>query len=161
METQLPFIDEHTTVVDATPEDVWLALTDRLDRSFRGAGAQRYARAVGCANWAPSGPRPLAVGSTIVGFRVAAAVPGSYLTLAGRHRFADYTLAFRLDDAGAGRIRLRAESRAAFPGVPGRTYRLLVIGSRGHVVGLRRLLAATRRQAERPGPAGAPTSQID
>ncbi|WP_397428922.1 SRPBCC family protein [Pseudofrankia sp. BMG5.37] len=159
--SELPFVDEHATVVDAAAEDVWLALAERLDRSFGGAGAQRYARAVGCAECAPSGPRPLATGSTIVGFRVVAAEPGSRLMLAGRHRFSDYTLTFRLDDAGGGRTRLRAETRAAFPGILGRTYRLLVIGSGGHVAGLRRLLAATRRQAEHTGLSDGPTAQID
>lgn len=36
----------------------------------------------------------------------------------------------------------------AFPGTAGRGYRTLVIGTRGHVVAVRRLLRATRRRAE-------------
>ncbi len=42
-----------------------------------------------------------------------------------------------------------AESRAEFPGASGRVYRGLVIGTRGHVVAVRRLLQAIKRRAER------------
>jgi hypothetical protein len=61
-----------------------------------------------------------------------------------------YALVFHLEARGPSRSRLSAETRATFPGRPGRAYKLLVIGSRGHVVGVRRLLAATRRRAEAP-----------
>jgi hypothetical protein len=73
----------------------------------------------------------------------------SELALAGRHRFSVYLLSFRLEDAGSGRTRLVAETRAAFPGLKGSVYRALVIGTRMHVVVTRRILSATKRRAER------------
>ena len=144
----LPHLDEHAVDVAADRDAVWRALLATLDRSFAGAVASAYARAVGCPDWTASGPRPLDVGSTLPGFRVAAARPGHELVLAGRHRFSTYTLVFRLDDAGAARSRLRAESRAAFPGVTGAAYRLLVLRTGAHVLGVRRLLDGVRRRAE-------------
>jgi hypothetical protein len=144
----LPYRDEHTTVVAAGADDVWRSLGETLDRSFSRPGANRYARLVGCADRTASGPRPLAEGSTFPGFRVAAAVPGRELVLGGRHRFSSYALIFRLEPADPGRSRLTAETRATFPGPAGGLYRLLVLGTGGHAVGVRRLLAAVRRRAE-------------
>jgi hypothetical protein len=146
----LPYVDEHTIVVDARPDDAWRGLLRTLDRSFALPGAAGYARLVRCAECTASGPRPLAEGSTVPGFRVTAATPGRELVLAGRHFFSSYALTFRLDPVGAEQTRLRAESRAAFPGVAGGIYRTLVIGTGGHAVGMRRLLTAIRRTAVRP-----------
>jgi hypothetical protein len=143
----LPLIDEHATEIEAGVDDVWSALSEQMDRSFPGMSG--YARVVGCVDYASSGPRPLAEGSTVPGFRVAAAVPGSVLALEGRHRFSSYALTFRLEHLAAGRTRLRAESRAAFPGTTGGIYRLLVIGTGGHVVAMRVLLSGIRHRAER------------
>ncbi|MFF4758214.1 hypothetical protein [Streptomyces sp. NPDC001292] len=145
--TALPHVDEHATVVAAGADAVWRGIGDVLDRSFASSGATRYARVVGCADRAASGPRPLAEGSTVPGFRVASAVPGQELVLTGRHRFSSYALIFRLEQAGPGRSRLRAETRAAFPGPAGRLYRALVIGTGGHAAGMRRLLSAIGRRA--------------
>jgi hypothetical protein len=150
-----PLVDEHATTVGAPPGEVWAALVGTLDRSFSSPQAGWYVRAVGGHDRGPSGPRPLAEGSAIVGFHVVAADPGRELVLEGGHRFSSYTLTFRLDPVGAGRTRLRAETRASFPGVLGGTYRLLVIGTRGHAVVMRRLLAAISDRAEAPGAAAA------
>ena len=65
--------------------------------------------------------------------------------LAGRHRFSSYALIFRLDEIGAHRSRLRAETRATFPGAGRRVYRLLVIGTGGHAVAVGRMLAKVAR----------------
>jgi hypothetical protein len=116
---QLPFIDEHTTTISAGVDDVWTALLDFLDGPFFRTG-----------------------------FRVTAVVPGSELVLEGRHPFSIYALTFRLESIGSGQSRLRAESRAAFPGARGRLYRLLVIGSRGHVGAVRHMLRRIRRRSE-------------
>jgi hypothetical protein len=144
----LPFIDEHRIDVAADVDDVWSVLLDTLDRTGSRRGVTGYATLVGSADRRASGPRPLAEGSTIPGFRVAAAAPGAELVLEGSHRFSRYALIFHLDRVGAGRSRLRAESRAAFPGLTGRMYRLLVIGTRGHGVAVRRLLSGVRRESE-------------
>ena len=145
----LPHVDEHRTEVAASVGDVWLALLDTLQALSSRAGVVPCARIVGCAERMASGPRPLAEGSTIPGFRVVTATPPAELVLQGRHRFSSYALTFRLDDAGSQRSQLRAETRAAFPGIAGRIYRQLVIGTGGHAVGVRRLLAGVRRRAER------------
>jgi hypothetical protein len=145
---ELPFIDQHTRTIEATAEDVWAALLETLDHSFSSARAALYAQAVGCRDCKTCGPRPLTVGSTFPGFRVVAAIPGSRLVLEGRHRFSSYALTFRLEQIRSDRSLLSAETRAAFPGWTGCIYRVLVIGTRGHVVGVRRLLSAVSGRAE-------------
>lgn len=117
-----------------------------VDGSLGSAGAT--ARLLGCADTVASGPRPLAEGSTLPGFHVEEAEPERKLVLAGRHRFSDYALVFRFEPEGDGTT-IRAETRAAFPGLRGSAYRALVIGTRGHVLVTRRLLAAIKRRAER------------
>jgi hypothetical protein len=149
--TGLPFVDEQATIVAAGPEEVWRALLDTLDRAFSRPAAAAYARAVRCRPEAATGPRPLAEGSTVPGFQVTAAVPGSELVLEGRHRFSTYAMILRLEPDGHGGTDLRAETDAVFPGLTGGAYRALVIGTRGHVIGMRRLLAAVRRRAEAGG----------
>lgn len=146
---RLPHVDEHGLEVAADPERTWKALAAVVERAMSGGAAPRYARMIGCDDVEPGGPRPLAVGSSFTGFHVASAVPGAELGLAGRHNFSDYALIFRLEDLGEGRTRLRAETRAVFPGLKGGVYRALVIGTRLHVLVTRRMLGATKRRAER------------
>ena len=129
--SELPYLDQHATTVAAGVDDVWPVLTRTVDRAFSRAGRATYARIVGSADCAASGPRPLAEGSTMPGFRVAAAVPGSELVLEGQHRFSSYRLPFRVEQVDAGRSRVQAESWAAFPGLAGTLYRTLVVGTRG------------------------------
>ena len=154
-ETGLPFVDEHAVTVGAPAAAVWAELVETLDRSFSGPATGWYVRAVGGHDRTASGPRPLTTGSTFPGFHVVTAVPGRELALEGRHRFSTYALTFRLDPAGPDRTRLRAESCATFPGVLGGTYRALVLGTRGHVVLMRRMLGSIRDRAEGRGRAAA------
>jgi len=144
----LPEVDVATVDVAAPTEDVWAALLAVVDRTGSGP-ARAYARAVGCVPAAADGPRPLGEGSTIPGFAVERAEPGRELVLAGRHRFSRYALTFRLDPQAGQRTRVAAATRAAFPGVHGRAYRLLVIRSGGHAVAVGRILGSIRRRAER------------
>lgn len=148
---ELPYLDEHSATVRAGPEQVWRSLLETLDGAFSGAVPGRYARLVGCADTAASGPRPLTVGSTVPGFHVVTADAGRELTLEGSHRFASYTLAFRIEPLTDGRCRLTARSHAAFPGVAGGAYRLLVLRTGAHLLGVRRLLSSARRRAEATG----------
>ena len=145
---QLPRIDEHAVAVSAGVDAVWPALLDALDGSFSRPGSAWYARVVGCADTTASGPRPLAEGATVPGFRVVVADPGRELVLVGGHRFSSYQLTFRLQPLGPGRSELRAESRAAFPGLAGGAYRLLVISSGIHVRAMRSMISAIGRAAE-------------
>jgi len=144
----LPYLDEHGVEIAASPEAVWESLCRVAEGSFSSPFAARFARLVGCEATGASGPRPLAEGSTFPGFTVARAEPGSQLALAGRHRYSDYALIFHLAASGSG-TRLRAETRAQFPGAAGRLYRAAVIGTRGHVLVTMRLLKAVKRRAER------------
>jgi hypothetical protein len=144
---ELPFVDEHAVVIERPVADVWAAVARVAERSSSGAAATRGARLLGCADVADGGPRPLAAGSTVPGFRVAVFEPERELRLEGRHRFSRYALTYRLDALGPSRTRVRAETRAAFPGPRGRVYRALVIGTRGHVLAVRGLLAAVERRA--------------
>jgi hypothetical protein len=144
--TVLPGVDEHAVVVPATPLEVWDALGESLVRSFGRPRSARYARLVGVADRTASGPRPLAEGSVLPGFRVADATPGRELVLVGRHHFSTYALVFRLEAEGGG-TRLRAETRARFPGPFGALYRLLVVSSGAHALLTRRLLEGVRHRA--------------
>ncbi|MFC9341846.1 hypothetical protein ACFT0G_30075 [Streptomyces sp. NPDC057020] len=141
----LPFVDEHVVVVDAGVEELWARLLVKVGRSLSTAGGARYARLVGAVPRESGGVRPPGAGSEFPGFRVARVVPGRELALEGRHRFSTYSLVFRVEELGGERCRLRAETRAVFPGVAGRVYRALVIGSGGHAFAMRRLLAGYRK----------------
>lgn len=149
-ELPLPYVDELTVEVGADRDATWAALLRVVERSFASARGRGPARLLACEDTEPSGPGPLAQGSAFPGFHVETAEPPDKLALAGRHRFSTYLLRFRLEDAGAGRTRLTAETRAVFPGLKGGIYRALVIGTRMHVVVTRRLLTAAKRRAERP-----------
>lgn len=145
----LPYVDEHARAVAATPGRAWAALVDVLPRAFGGSRAERFARLVGCDAAAADGAFPRE-GAALVGFRVARAEAPRELALAGRHRFSQYALTFRLDPVDGGlATRLRAETRAAFPGAAGAAYRAAVIGTGGHAVVVRRLLRGVARRAER------------
>ncbi len=146
-DSDVPFIDEHETEIDAPVDDVWAALVEQVSRLFGGGLAPWYARAVRCDDQTAAGPRPMGEGSTIPGFRVTTLVSPSELVLDGRHRFSTYSLRFRLEPIDRERSRLCAETRATFPGVSGRVYRFVVIGTGGHEVAVRRLLTRVKRAA--------------
>jgi hypothetical protein len=163
-EPELPWVDDHATELDATPAAVWPALLRTVEKMTAGRAAPRYARMVGCADTEAGGPRPLEVGSTVPGFHVARLTPQRLLVLRGAHHFSDYELAFRLEPLGGVRTRLVAETRAVFPGVKGRAYRALVIGTRMHVLIVRRVQHGVARRIERTRQAraaGAPSASND
>lgn len=146
---RLPHVDEHAVEVAADRDATWAALLRVVEGTVSAGAAPRMARALGCADTGASGPRPLAAGSALPGFHIAVAEAPEELALAGSHRFSDYALIFRLDDIGVGRTRVRAETRAEFPGLKGAVYRALVIGTRMHVLVTRRILGGVKRLAER------------
>jgi hypothetical protein len=151
---RLPWVDEHATELEGTPAVVWPALLRTVERMTAGRAAPRYARLVGCADTEAGGPRPLEVGSTVAGFHVAELAPERLLALRGSHHFSDYELVFRLEPLGGVRTRLVAETRAEFPGAKGRAYRALVIGTRLHVLVVRRVQHGVARRLERARGAG-------
>ncbi|MFE2044266.1 hypothetical protein ACFXAZ_25750 [Streptomyces sp. NPDC059477] len=144
--SRYPFVDEHSTIVAAPPDAVWRALTEAVEGAYATGFATRYAHLIGCDPATATGPRPLAEGATLPGFRVVTATPPTTLALAGAHRFSSYTLTFHLTPLTPHRSQLRAETRAAFPGTRGGLYRHLVIGTSIHSYLLRRLLAGVGRR---------------
>jgi hypothetical protein len=146
---RLPHVDEHALVLEAGRDATWAALLRAVEGTVSAGAAPRFARILGCTDTAAAGPRPLAAGSTLPGFHVAAAQQPVELALAGSHRFSNYALIFRLDELAEGSTRVRAETRAEFPRLRGAVYRGLVIGTRMHVLATRRILAAVKRGAER------------
>jgi hypothetical protein len=149
VEQRLSHVDEHSVEIAAGPEAVWESLLRVAKGSFGSTRTGRVAHLLGCEDVEVAGPRPLAAGSAFPGFHVETAERPRELALAGSHRFSDYALIFRLEEVGDDRTRLRAETRAVFPGLKGGVYRTLVIGTRGHVLVTRRLLGAVKRRAER------------
>jgi hypothetical protein len=145
----LPHIDEHALVVAADRDASWAALLRVVEASVSAGGAPRFARALGCADVEAAGPRPLAAGSVLPGFHIAAAAAPAELALAGSHRFSNYALIFRLDELDGGGTRVRAETRAEFPELKGAVYKGLVIGTRMHVLATRRILGGVKRNVER------------
>jgi len=130
----LPFVDAHTRVVAAPAVAVWRAV-ERFTTAGDSPAVTAYGRLVGV-----RGGR---------GFHVGRSEPPRRLELVGGHRFATYSLVFTVDDVADGRSVVRAETRAAFPGVAGRLYRALVVDSRAHALIVRRMLAGIARRAER------------
>jgi hypothetical protein len=137
---ELSFVDEHRQPTDAPAALVWAALLRVVGRTSRGGAL--FARLLGCE---PARGTPAfegRVGDAVTGFRVAAVEPGRRLELRGRHRFARYALTFLLDDGA-----LRAVTHADFPGLRGRIYRALVLGSGGHRAITRAILRRIARAA--------------
>ena len=145
---RLPPIDEHGTLVLAPVSRVWSALLEVVPGSFSRPASERLARALGCSQTTAEGEIDR-IGSTIPGFVVARVIEPAVLALEGEHRFARYGLIFRLEPTTDENSLLRAETRAEFPGLKGRIYKALVIGTRGHVLAVNRILRAIRRRAER------------
>jgi hypothetical protein len=144
---EIPHVDEHGALVLAPVSSTWEALIEVAGSSFSGGAAARVARALGCAYTEVSGPIDR-IGSTVPGFIVARVIQPAVLALEGQHRFSRYGLIFSLEPTRDEQTLLRAETRAEFPGLKGRAYRALVIGTRGHLLVVNRLLAAVRRRAE-------------
>lgn len=144
----LPYIDSHSITCSTGPAELYEALVSVVDKTLSRPAATAYARAVRCVPSAAGGPRPLAPGSTVPGFRVLSAANGDELVLAGRHVFSTYLLRFAVTPDGSGGSRLVAESRAEFHGVAGRGYRLLVLRTGFHAVSLGHLLRTVKRRAE-------------
>jgi Protein of unknown function (DUF2867) len=143
----IPFVDAHSVLISATPADTWDALLYVVAVSFDRPAVALLTSLLGCKPARGSGGDLAKVGTSLPGFRVAEADPQRTLALEGRHRFSRYRLVFVLEQLGEARCSVRAETWAEFPGVTGRVYRALVIGSHGHVLVVRSMLAGMRRRA--------------
>jgi len=145
---RLPYIDEHSIAIGATPEQAWQALRSvlRTDLGHTPAVVTRLLGlepAMARGDWRGT----LQAGDCISGFEVAEIEHPRRLALRGRHRFSRYALVFELTRTGAAGCKVSAQTWAEFPGVTGSAYRALVIGSRGHRLVVRRLLRGVARRA--------------
>lgn len=147
-DVELPRIDTHGIEIAAPPDVVWEALASTFERDLSGRAAGAVAWLTGVRDRPGDGPPFPQAGAAVTGFRVAESAPGRRLRLEGQHRFSRYALEFELRATGSGATRLEATSHAAFPGPAGAVYRALVIGTRGHVLAVRRMLHAARVRAE-------------
>ncbi|OBK32858.1 hypothetical protein A5658_15000 [Mycobacterium sp. 1245111.1] len=110
---RLSYIDEHAISVAANRAETWSALLRIICRD-------------------PHDPS-----SVPTGFVLDEARPPERLALKGRHLFARYRWVFELDADGPQCTRVRSATWANFPGLHGKIYRALVIGTGGHRVVVR------------------------
>jgi hypothetical protein len=117
---RLPYIDEHAITVEANREEAWSALLRVMCRD-------------------PRDPSTVPTGFVLEEARA----PGRF-ALKGRHPFAVYRLVFELvsepSEQAPHRTRMRAQTWADFPGIHGKVYRALVIGTGGHRIVVRKML---------------------
>lgn len=126
----LPHVDDHTITIVGSREVVWAALQRYVETGAGVRDGGLLGRLLGADP--PSG------------FEVTASLRRENLTLSGRHRFSRYSLRFELTDASNGVTQVRARTYARFPGLRGRVYRTLVIGTGAHVVATRHILHSIR-----------------
>ena len=110
---QLSYIDEHAILIDADRTETWSALLRVMCRD-------------------PRDPSTVAPGFVLDESR-----PPQRFALNGRHLFAVYRWVFELDAEAPRSTRIRSATWANFPGLHGKAYRALVIGSGGHRVAVR------------------------
>ena len=125
---RLPYIDEHAITVAANRAETWSAVLRTICRD-------------------PHDPTAVPIG-----FVLDEARPPERLALTGRHPFATYRWVFELDAVAPQRTRVRSATWAHFPGLHGKTYRALVIGTGAHRLVVRQTLKriAAKALAGRP-----------
>lgn len=133
--TALRYVDTHQARIAAPRELVWSALGRYVDSSLCLGERNPLAWLLG------TEPRG--------GFEITPEIPNRRLSLSGRHRFARYLLVFDLADVADGATLLSARTNADFPGLHGRVYRALVIGTRVHSVATRHMLRSIRELSVR------------
>jgi hypothetical protein len=123
---RLNYIDKHVTTVRADRAATWSALLQM---------------------WCRDPEAPSTVRSAF--FWLDDATPRRRLALDGQHFFSVYKLVFELADEGPHHTRLSALTWADFPGISGKVYRALVIGTGCHRVAVRHMLSRIAAQAIR------------
>jgi len=122
---RLPYIDEYAIPVSADRAATWAAVLRVMCRDAHDPATVPF------------------------GFALDEATAPERFALKGRHWFASYRLVFILTGLPDGSTRLAAQTWAAFPGIKGRIYRAMVIGSGGHRVAVRRMLNRIAGQADK------------
>ncbi|UFS94748.1 hypothetical protein [Nocardia huaxiensis] len=122
---RLPYIDQHSRLVAADRAHTWTALLRTT-----------------CKN-------PDDLNTLPHGFSLDESDPPKRLAAEGQHRFSRYALTFTLEEVDSGHTRLVADSYGAFPGLGGRIYRALVVGSGGHALIVRDMVRRIGVAAEK------------
>lgn len=143
----LPPIDEHYIEVEAPAEASYAALFPTLESALGSKFAHSYCERVGAVETEAHGDlhHP---GGTLPGFTVTRAIAPVMLALSGEHKYAKYAVVFRIDLLPGQRSRVRLETRAQFAPRRGRLYKAAVLGTRGHVLIVSRMLRSIKRRAE-------------
>ena len=128
----LPFVDEYTRVVRATPERTWEALQEYVERLTTSPH-----RVLG----------PLLGTVPRSGFEVVDSDRPRVVVLGGAHRFSTYRLVFRIEPVGDD-SRVHALTYAEFPGLRGRVYRTGLMITTGHRRATQNMLRTIARRAE-------------
>jgi hypothetical protein len=110
---RLPYIDEHAITVAASRAETWPAVLHIICRDRENP---------------PTVP---------IGFVLDEVRPPDRFALKGRHLFARYKWVFELDAEAPQRTCVRSATWAHFPGLHGKIYRALVIGTGAHRVVVR------------------------
>lgn len=144
---ELPPIDEHYIDVEAAAEATYAALFPTLESALGNKFAHSYCERVGALETEAHGDlhHP---GGTLPGFTVIRAIAPVMLALAGEHKYAQYAVVFRIDLLPGQRSRVRLETRAKFVHGRGTLYRAAVVGTRGHIIIVNRMLRSIKRRAE-------------
>lgn len=145
----LPFVDAWSVDVEASPRTVWDTVLDSMPGPYGSLLLRLWAMVWGADPAEANGLASHVLGAERPGLAVCEVVPPATYALTGRHRFARYQVVFRIDQRGATRSRLTAETFADFQGPAGRLYRAVVIGSRAHALAVRATLHLIRIRAER------------
>jgi hypothetical protein len=136
---RLNYIDEHAISVAASRAETWPAVLRTLCRDPQDPSAVPF------------------------GFALDEARPPERFALKGRHPFATYRWVFELDNEAPQRTCVRSATWAHFPGLHGKIYRALVIGTGAHRVVVRWTLKriATRALADRTQISGDAADYVD
>jgi len=149
METDsaLPSIDEHEISLDVPPPVAWTAVVAVFGRLMTRPEWRLFAKAIRCKPDHAVGTA-VAAGDALPGFLVVRCEAPTEWALEGQHLFSRYALTFRIAPVDSEHCRVAAHSSAEFPGVHGKMYRAVVIGSGGHAVGVRNILRSIKTEAE-------------
>jgi hypothetical protein len=143
----LPCIDEHEISLNVAAPVAWTAVVAVFGRLATRPAWRMFARAIRCKPDHAVGTAVTA-GDSLPGFLVARCTAPTEWALEGEHLFSRYALTFRIAPVDSEHCRVGAHSTADFPGLHGKVYRAMVIGSGGHAIGVRSILRSIKTEAE-------------
>jgi hypothetical protein len=147
IDSALPCIDEHEISLNVPAPVAWNAVVAVFGRLTTRPAWRVFSKAVRCKPDHAVGTAVTA-GDAVPGFLVARSEAPTEWALEGEHLFSRYGLTFRIAPVDSGHCRVAAHSSAEFPGLHGKIYRAMVIGSGGHAIGVRRILRSIKTEAE-------------